>query len=165
MSIKSRSLAGALQERGLVAKAEMSSFAGKPASAYLRRTGNGDLIEVMRLLVRAGVSTRRAKEIADSLNRRGEAVAIMRHAPADFARRFADHGITATSPKIRNVNVKQLRQRLGLSQSEFAARFAIEDSAIKNWEQRRAEPVGAAQVLLNLIDRDPDAVTAILAAK
>lgn len=119
----------------------------------------------MRILVRCGLSPRRAKEIIDALNKRGEAVASVDQAPKDYARRFAAHGISAAVPTVRAVNVKALRERLGLSQSEFAARFALDHTLIKNWEQHRSEPPVAARVLLNLIDRAPDTVTEILTSK
>lgn len=119
----------------------------------------------MRVLVRSGMAPRRAKEVIDALNRRGEAVASVAHAPRDYARRFAEYGVTAGHVVLRPVNPKILRTRLGLSQAEFAARFGLDDSNIKNWEQQRSEPPRAAQVLLNLIDRDPDAITRILTTK
>lgn len=111
------------------------------------------------------MAPRRAKEVIDALNRRGEAVASVAHAPKDYARRFAEYGVTAGHVELRPVNPKILRARLGLSQAEFAARFGLDDSNIKNWEQQRSEPPRAAQVLLNLIDRDPDAITRILTTK
>ncbi len=165
MSRKLGSLAGVLLERGLVIKAEQKPFGGEPANLYLRRTGNGNLIEAMRLLVRCGMTPRRAKEIVDALNRRDEAVASVPHAPKDYARRFAEHGISAGVPMVRSVSVKAIRKRLGLSQRDFAARFALDDANIKNWEQQRAGTPNAVNVLLNLIDRDPDAVTRILTTK
>jgi putative transcriptional regulator len=165
MSTKSRSMAGVLQARGLVAHVEQSPFAGEPANLYLRRNGDGNLIEVMRLLVRSGMTPRRAKEVIDALNRRGDAIAPVAHAPKDYARRFAEHGVAAAVPTVRRVNVKKIRERLGLSQREFAARFALDDANIKNWEQQRAGTPTAVNVLLNLIDRDPEAVTRILTSK
>lgn len=119
----------------------------------------------MRLLVRCGMAPRRAKEIVDALNKRGEAIASVPHAPQDYADHFAAHGVAAAEPTIRTVDVRSIRERLGLSQSEFAARFALDHTLIKNWEQHRSEPPVAAKVLLNLIDRAPDTVTAILTSK
>ena len=56
------------------------------------------------------------------------------------------------------VNVRKVRRRLGMSQGEFAAQFGIKPATLRNWEQGRRQPEGPARVLLNIIDREPDAV-------
>ncbi len=58
----------------------------------------------------------------------------------------------------RPVDVRRVRRRLGMSQGEFAAQFGIKPATLRNWEQGRREPEGPARVLLNIIDREPDAV-------
>jgi putative transcriptional regulator len=62
-----------------------------------------------------------------------------------------------------DVDVKAVRKRLGLSQSEFAARFAIPRSTLKDWEQHRRSPEGPSRVLLTVIDKEPEAVERALA--
>lgn len=57
------------------------------------------------------------------------------------------------------VDVRKLRSGLGMSQSQFAARFCLSVGALRDWEQRRRWPDRAARVLLLLIERSPDAVT------
>ena len=61
------------------------------------------------------------------------------------------------------VDVRSLRQRLGMSQSAFAARFGVELRTVQNWEQGQRQPEGPARVLLQVIDREPDAVMRALA--
>lgn len=56
------------------------------------------------------------------------------------------------------VNIREMRKKLGLSQSQFAARFGFATASLKNWEQGRTRPDGAARVLLAVIARHPDAV-------
>jgi putative transcriptional regulator len=56
------------------------------------------------------------------------------------------------------VNVRKVRQRLGMSQGEFAAQFGINPATLRNWEQGRRQPEGPARVLLNIIEREPGAV-------
>jgi putative transcriptional regulator len=56
------------------------------------------------------------------------------------------------------VDVRSLRQTLGLSQSEFAARFGFAPATVRNWEQGRTQPDGAARILLAVIAHHPDAV-------
>ncbi len=56
------------------------------------------------------------------------------------------------------IDVRSLRQKLGLSQSQFSARFGFTLATVRNWEQRRTQPDGPARVLLAVIAHHPDAV-------
>jgi putative transcriptional regulator len=56
------------------------------------------------------------------------------------------------------IDVKRLRSKIGLSQSEFAQRFGFTTAAIRNWEQGVREPEGPARTLLALIDQSPDLI-------
>jgi DNA-binding transcriptional regulator YiaG len=55
-------------------------------------------------------------------------------------------------------DVRALRERLGLSQEEFAQRFMISPRTVQDWEQHRREPSDAARVLLFAISRDHKAI-------
>lgn len=53
--------------------------------------------------------------------------------------------------------LKALRRRLGLSQAAFAARYGLPLGTVRNWEQgRRARSDAAGDLLLSLIERDPE---------
>lgn len=65
---------------------------------------------------------------------------------------------------MREPNVKQIRQKLGMTQVEFAAKFGINLCTLRDWEQGRNNPSGAARVLLLVISREPAAALAALAA-
>ena len=56
------------------------------------------------------------------------------------------------------VDVRSVRQKLGLSQSQFAARFGFTPATVRNWEQGRTQPDGPARVLLAVIAHHPEAV-------
>jgi putative transcriptional regulator len=58
----------------------------------------------------------------------------------------------------RQVNVKKLRERLGLTQEAFAATFRIPVGTLRDWEQRRKNPDAPARAYLIVIARNPDAV-------
>jgi putative transcriptional regulator len=58
--------------------------------------------------------------------------------------------------------VRALRKKLNLTQEEFAARFHLPLGTIRDWEQGAHRPDKAAQVLLTVIARDPDAVARAL---
>lgn len=79
-------------------------------------------------------SAKQARRIA-----RGEAEPARVHVPAD-------------------VDVQAIRKRLKLSQDRFAARFGIQSSTVRDWEQGRRKPEGPARVLLMVIDKEPNAV-------
>ena len=61
------------------------------------------------------------------------------------------------------VDVKAIRDGLGMSQSKFAKAFGLELAAVQSWEQSRRHPEGPARVLLQVNKRDPDAVRRALA--
>jgi putative transcriptional regulator len=62
------------------------------------------------------------------------------------------------------VDVKSIRETLGLSQEAFARRFGLDLATVRNWEQNRSRPDTAARVLLRTIEKEPDAVTRALTA-
>jgi putative transcriptional regulator len=59
-------------------------------------------------------------------------------------------------------DVRAVRERLALSQEEFAARYMLSTRTVQEWEQRRREPSEAARVLLYAITKDPDAIAHVL---
>ena len=60
--------------------------------------------------------------------------------------------------KIKDVDIANLRKRLGLSQDKFAAIFGFSSKTIRNWEQGIRHPEGPARILLQVIDRETEAV-------
>ncbi|WP_284943668.1 helix-turn-helix domain-containing protein [Acidisoma cladoniae] len=66
------------------------------------------------------------------------------------------------APAFSPDDVRVIRQRLGLSQEQFAARFGFSVETIRNYEQGHRRPTGPARVLLRVIASEPDAVTRAL---
>ena len=58
----------------------------------------------------------------------------------------------------RKNEVTVVRVKLGLSQNKFAALLGISSGTLKNWEQGRRRPTGAAKVLLRVAKRHPKIV-------
>ena len=58
----------------------------------------------------------------------------------------------------QDVDVKKLRERLGMSQPEFALKFGFSLGTLRQWEQGRRAPEGPARVLLTVISHSPEAV-------
>ncbi len=52
---------------------------------------------------------------------------------------------------------RRVRRRLGLSQVEFSERIDVPIDTIRNWEQGKRSPTGAAKALLKVLDRAPEA--------
>ena len=48
------------------------------------------------------------------------------------------------------------------TQDDFALAIGVPVGTVRQWEQRRRKPCGAARVLLALIDRDPGIVSGVL---
>ena len=54
-----------------------------------------------------------------------------------------------------DIDVRRIRAATGLSQVKFAELLSIEASTLRNWEQGRREPTGAARALLRAIRNNP----------
>ncbi len=52
-------------------------------------------------------------------------------------------------------DVRRIRERLGLTQAEFAKRFGLSQRTLEQWEQGRAVPDRPARILLAVIERHP----------
>jgi putative transcriptional regulator len=57
-----------------------------------------------------------------------------------------------------------VRERTGMSQSEFAILVGVPVKTLQNWEQKRTRPTGPARALLRAIAKDPKHVLRALAA-
>jgi putative transcriptional regulator len=79
----------------------------------------------------------------------------------EYARGETTEGFVAHVPD--EVDVKAIRQSLGLTQPEFSLRFGFDVRAVQDWEQKRRQPNRAARVLLKVIAREPEAVQRALA--
>lgn len=61
-----------------------------------------------------------------------------------------------------NIDVTKARNDLALTQREFASTFGISVATLRNWEQGRRTPTGAAKVLLQIIHKQPNTVKQVL---
>jgi putative transcriptional regulator len=58
--------------------------------------------------------------------------------------------------KVSPVEVKSLREQIGLSQSEFAGLMRVSVKTLQNWEQGRRNPTGPAAALLKIVASSPE---------
>lgn len=63
---------------------------------------------------------------------------------------------------LSTVAVKELRERIGLTQNEFSGMIGVSIKTLQNWEQGRREPEGPAKALLRVVEKDPQAVLSAL---
>ena len=59
--------------------------------------------------------------------------------------------------------VRVPRQRLGMTQMQFAEAFHLPITTLRDWEQHRSTPDAPARALLLAIERDPEVMRRLLA--
>ena len=64
----------------------------------------------------------------------------------------------AKAHKVHVIDVRAVREKLGMTQSQFASAFGVSIATVRNWEQGRRVPRGPARVLLLVIDQAPEVV-------
>ena len=65
---------------------------------------------------------------------------------------------------LKPMDIREVRKKLNLSQSEFALMIGVSLSTLQNWEQGRRRPEGPAQALLKVAASNPKAVIDALAS-
>ena len=63
---------------------------------------------------------------------------------------------------VPEVDVRGVRLKMGLSQSQFATKFGFPPATLRNWEQGRSHPDAPTRVLLAVIAKHPEAVEDVL---
>ena len=72
---------------------------------------------------------------------------------AEIARQAASDDALAMQDAARFA--RRVRKRLGFSQAEFAERIDVSLDTIRNWEQGKRSPTGAAKALLKVLHKEP----------
>jgi putative transcriptional regulator len=67
--------------------------------------------------------------------------------------------------EIKPPDIKTVREKLNVSQSEFALMIGVSIRTLQNWEQGRRKPEGPAKALLRVASRNPTAVLDALHAQ
>lgn len=63
---------------------------------------------------------------------------------------------------IEEPNAKDIREKLHLTQNQFASLMNISIHTLRNWEQGRRQPEGPAKVLLNVANNHPNILIEML---
>jgi putative transcriptional regulator len=65
---------------------------------------------------------------------------------------------------VPDVDVRAIREGLGLTREQFAERYGLQVRAIQEWEQGRRRPESAARAYMLVIKNQPAAVRRALTA-
>ena len=70
--------------------------------------------------------------------------------------------VRVTLVHVPEVDVREVRTKMGLSQAQFANKFGFPPATLRNWEQGRSRPDAPTRVLLAVIVKHPEAVEDVL---
>jgi putative transcriptional regulator len=70
--------------------------------------------------------------------------------------------VRVTHVQVPDVDVSEVRRRMGLSQTQFALKFGFPPATLRNWEQGRVRPDTPTRVLLAVIAKHPESVEDVL---
>lgn len=78
---------------------------------------------------------------------------------ATTERQIAEHQLADDNDAVQDAAkfAVRVRRRLRLSQSQLAERIDVPIETIRNWEQGKRCPTGAARALFKILDREPEA--------
>lgn len=77
---------------------------------------------------------------------------------------FRDRPETLKRYTVEAIDVKAIREQLGMTQKKFSLFMDISVRTLEKWEQGARKPAGAANTLLRVIEREPEAVMRALHA-
>jgi len=60
------------------------------------------------------------------------------------------------------VDVRSIRKKLQMTQTDFARTFGFKLATLRHWEQQTRTPEGPTRAYLLVIDREPDVVRRVL---
>ena len=131
---------------------------GSPVDLVLRPVAKHlNSIEAISLLTAAGLSLLRAKRVVEYAMEHGQAYVTVPTVPAIdvLIAALTAAGFNAASLARAPVDVKAVRERLDLSQEQFALQFNLDLDTVRNWEQGRHTPDRASASYLRVIARLP----------
>ena len=115
-------------------------------------------------LARRGLSLLQAKRAVEKLLDDGEVTVRIPcvESRTELARELALTGIVTLAVGAPEIDVRELRESLKLTQEQFALRYGLELDALRNWEHGRRQPDKAARNYLRAIQSMPYEVKSAL---
>ena len=137
---------------------------GSPAVFVLRLLQDGSqprTIDATHALARRGLTMLRAKRAIETLLEKGRVFVELPivEDPHVLAVELAKAGMNAVwihpDP---DIDVRALRERLGLTREQFALHYGLEVETLRNWETGKREPDTTARSYLRAIANAPESV-------
>jgi len=73
--------------------------------------------------------------------------------------RLRSHSVSTTPPKKFTADeIRDIRDRLNMTQSFFADVIGVSKKTVESWEYGRGKPSGVASRILTIAEKDPDAL-------
>jgi putative transcriptional regulator len=136
---------------------------GSPVVMSLRPATNREVnpISATVSLARRRLSLLRAKRAVEEMVATGRTVIELPKVESQvlLTAELAELGVVARSVASHDVDIRGLRERLNMTQEQFALRFAIDLDTLQNWERKRRKPDKAVQAYLRVIERLPEAAS------
>lgn len=106
----------------------------------------------------------RAKRAVEEALEAGRAVVLVPKVESEgvLAVDLMESGFRMSMLRPGPVDVRRLRERLDLSQEQFAMRFGLDLNSVQNWETGRRQPDSATRSYLKVIESLPDQVSQAL---
>lgn len=134
---------------------------GSPAVLALRPTRSAADVKAVAAalsLARRGLGMLKAKRALEEVLNHGRAVIRLPRVEdaATLAVELRGSGIGAAIVVSEEIDVKGVRERLSLTQEQFALRYGFDLKSLQNWEVGRRKPDAAVRSYLKVIARMPD---------
>ena len=88
----------------------------------------------------------------------GQAFTEIAEGLADAIEHAKGNSSNVIEHKPEAINVKEIREKTGMSQQRFCATFGISIGTLRHWEQGLRSPRGPARVLLKVVQHNPAAI-------
>jgi putative transcriptional regulator len=139
---------------------------GSPETLVLRPAGDPANVPAAALaLARRGVSMLRAKRAIEAMLDSGEALLQVPQVESvqTLSKELKAAGVRlGRIPAEGDVDVRALRQRLNMTQEQFALRYNLDLDAVQNWEQGRRQMDRTAHSYLRVIEKESKAAARAL---
>jgi putative transcriptional regulator len=133
---------------------------GSSVSVVLRPKGAAAAVksvDAIRALVGQGTGMLEAKRAIEAMLVAGEVTFGVREGPrfAALVETLAGAGVVVSRIAKSDVDVRALREKLGLSREQFALRYNLSLNSVTKWEQGLRKPNQAANNYLRVISSEP----------
>lgn len=131
---------------------------GSPVDLVIRPDARQyNSIEAIKLIASCGLTLLRAKRTIEHAMKHGTAHVHLPVASdcAGLVEALKLAGFSAARLACEPIDAKAVREKLGLSQEQFALQFNLDLDTVRNWEQGRHQPDRASTSYLRVIARRP----------